>query len=162
MYQVRLYQQLITDKLTQVVLANGTICTVSETQNADLYFALRGGGNNFAIVTAFTIRTFDQGPVFVSSTSYSANQSSQVLEKVYDLFTDKDLTSDKEMAYDLSYTYISQEDNFILGGSQRYGKPVRSPRVFQAIDEIPTLSRNTQTGFMSQMVDGTDSLGTTR
>jgi FAD/FMN-containing dehydrogenase len=47
----------------EVVLANGTIATANEVHNPDLYFALRGGGNYFGIVTAFTVRTSAQGPV---------------------------------------------------------------------------------------------------
>lgn len=95
-------------------------------------------------------------------TTYAANQSNQVLEKVYDLWTDEHLASDKAMGYDLYYTYISESDEFTLSGTQRYGKAVRSPSVFRSIDRIPTLSRSTSIGPMSQVVDGTDSMGTTR
>ncbi|KAI9035692.1 FAD-binding oxidoreductase [Aspergillus affinis] len=146
----------------EAVLANGTITNASESHNSDLYFALRGGGNNFAIITAFTVRTFSQSPVFTSTTTYAANQSEQVLDRVYDLYTDKILTSDKEMGYDLYYTYSSESDRFILSGTQRYGKPIQNPSVFQAIDRIPTLSRSTNIGPMSQVVDGNEEMGTTR
>ena len=95
-------------------------------------------------------------------TSYAANQSSQVLDRVYDLYTDKHLTSDKEMGYDLYYTYNSAGDEFTLSGTQRYGKAVRNPSVFRAINQVPTLSRSTNIGPMSEVVDGTDSMGTTR
>lgn len=40
-----------------VVLANGTITTASSTTNPDLFFALRGAGASFGIVTDFHIRT---------------------------------------------------------------------------------------------------------
>ncbi|CAI7674902.1 hypothetical protein N7533_011302 [Penicillium manginii] len=146
----------------EVVLSNGTITTASEKHNPDLYFALRGGGNNFGIVTAFTVRTFSQGPVFTSMTTYSANQSNQVLDKVYDLFTDKSLSGNKEMGYDLYYSYSSESGQFTLSGTQRYGKPIQNPPVFAAINRIPTMSRNTNIGSMSEAVDGTDSMGTTR
>ncbi|KAL7266474.1 hypothetical protein RUND412_010979 [Rhizina undulata] len=40
------------------VLSNGNIVTVSATQNTDLYWALRGAGPSFAIVTQFKLTTF--------------------------------------------------------------------------------------------------------
>lgn len=95
-------------------------------------------------------------------TSYAANMSEQVLDKVYSLYTDKNLTSDVELGYDLYYTYIVDSDEFILMGTQRYGKPVQNPPVFRAIDQIPTLSRTTTITTLSNVVNDPGPLGTTR
>lgn len=41
----------------QVVLANGSIVTASETQYPDVFFSIKGAGASFGIVTEFTCRT---------------------------------------------------------------------------------------------------------
>ncbi|KAK9420837.1 putative FAD-binding PCMH-type domain-containing protein [Seiridium unicorne] len=48
----------------EIVLANGTVTTVSATQNPDLFKALKGGGNNFGVVTTYVLQTYRQGDIY--------------------------------------------------------------------------------------------------
>jgi FAD/FMN-containing dehydrogenase len=46
----------------QVVLASGEVVEASETSHPELFWALKGGGGTFGIVTRFTYRAYDFGP----------------------------------------------------------------------------------------------------
>ena len=48
----------------EVVLATGSIVAASESSNRDLWSALKGGANNFGIVTKFTLRSFPSSLVW--------------------------------------------------------------------------------------------------
>ncbi|EPQ50806.1 FAD dependent oxidoreductase [Gloeophyllum trabeum ATCC 11539] len=62
----------------ELVLPNGTVTTVTESSNPDLMFALKGGYNNFGIVTKFTLKTFAQGQVWGGLLTFTENVIPQV------------------------------------------------------------------------------------
>ncbi|SFL38800.1 FAD-binding oxidoreductase [Shimia aestuarii] len=50
----------------EVVTADGDIVTASQSSHPDLFWAIRGGGGNFGIVTSFEFRLHDLGPEVLS------------------------------------------------------------------------------------------------
>ncbi|OQE35155.1 hypothetical protein PENCOP_c014G08082 [Penicillium coprophilum] len=73
----------------EVVLANGTIVHATEKQNQDLFLSLKGGGNNFGVVTAYTVQTHPQDhKVWGGTYSFTHDKTSEVLEAVRH-FTDE-------------------------------------------------------------------------
>ncbi|KAF9559964.1 FAD-binding domain-containing protein [Agrocybe pediades] len=50
------------DNLVTIVTADGSVLTANETENSDLFFAVRGGGGNFGIVTEFVSKLHPQRP----------------------------------------------------------------------------------------------------
>ncbi|KAH9035779.1 hypothetical protein EDB85DRAFT_2143531 [Lactarius pseudohatsudake] len=67
---------LTIDNLLQatIVTANGTTLTLSDTDNPDLFWGIRGGGSNFGICTEFVLQLHPQRPtVFAGMVVYSTD-----------------------------------------------------------------------------------------
>jgi len=68
----------------EVVLADGEVVRASASQNEDLFWALRGGGGNFGIVTEFTFRVHPVGTVIAGPTFWDVDQAEDVLRAYRD------------------------------------------------------------------------------
>jgi len=69
----------------QVVLADGRILTVGDDMEEDLFWALRGGGGNFGVVTAMRHRLHDVPNVLSGMLVYSFSEAGAVLERCAEL-----------------------------------------------------------------------------
>jgi FAD/FMN-containing dehydrogenase len=66
----------------QVVCADGEVRTASADSNPDLFWAIRGGGGNFGIVTSFSFRLHQLGPeVAFAAVMYPLEEVASVLRK---------------------------------------------------------------------------------
>jgi FAD/FMN-containing dehydrogenase len=65
-----------------IVTADGEAIQVSEQENIDLYWAIRGGGGNFGVVTAFEFQLYPIGPeVLAVDVMYDYKDAKQILQK---------------------------------------------------------------------------------
>ena len=74
-----------------MVLADGSFVTVNANSHPDLYWAIRGGGGNFGVVTSFLFQAHDVkniigGPTFGYAVAGSVSPDGEPKEK----FTDED------------------------------------------------------------------------
>ena len=64
----------------EMVTANGDVLRASKDENADLFWALRGGGGNFGVVSSFEYQLHPLGPAVVSGLiAYPIDNAGEVL-----------------------------------------------------------------------------------
>ncbi|MET8904865.1 FAD-binding oxidoreductase [Streptomyces sp. NPDC004538] len=79
-YLTRKYGLTVDNLLAaDVVLADGSFVTASESEHPDLFWALRGGGGNFGIVTSFTYRLHPVDTVGGAITVWPVDRTREVL-----------------------------------------------------------------------------------
>lgn len=138
----------------EVVLAGGQVVSANAEENSDLWVALKGGSNNFGIVTRFDLRAFPQGDFWGGSILYDDSASPQLLEAFVDL--NKAVGFDEYAALILSFSYVSAT-GFVAAGNIEYTKPVVNPPTFQPFTSIQPQYFNTmriskQTDFTNEFI----------
>ncbi|KAI9762018.1 MAG: hypothetical protein M4579_000654 [Chaenotheca gracillima] len=120
----------------QVVLANGEIVNANTKSRPDLYYALRGGGKNFGIVTRFDLMTFKQGKLWGGSKLYPA-AANATLFKAFEKFNN-DAPQDPHAALVLSAGYL--DGSYAFSNSYEQDQGIPDPPIFdefKAVQEIP-------------------------
>jgi FAD/FMN-containing dehydrogenase len=84
-YLTRKYGLTIDNLLeADVVLADGRLVTASTTQNPDLFWALRGGGGNFGVVTSFLFQAHPVSTVYAGPIFWEATHAREVMSAYRD------------------------------------------------------------------------------
>lgn len=63
-----------------VVLANGTFVTASADENSDLFWAIRGGGGNFGVVTSFLFQAHPVSTVCAGPMLWELDQAADIMK----------------------------------------------------------------------------------
>jgi FAD/FMN-containing dehydrogenase len=121
-----------------VVLANGVIVNANPKSHSDLYWALRGGGNNFGIVTRFDLMTFSQGDLWGGQNIHFGNQNATLIKALTNL--NSATPADPYAALILAFAYVRQLDIYLAVVDREYGKPVVNPPVFDDFKDLPSIS----------------------
>ncbi|KAI1139195.1 putative FAD-binding oxidoreductase [Hypoxylon sp. FL0543] len=123
----------------QVILADGSLVNANTKENADLFWALKGGGNNFGIVTEFTLTTYPLGQVWGGIKTYTEEQLPQLIDAYYEYQSapDKDPYANLIMAVSPTNASIGALVSMV------YLKPQEEPAAFAPFYSINTTSDST-------------------
>ncbi|KAL8940032.1 MAG: hypothetical protein Q9216_003031 [Gyalolechia sp. 2 TL-2023] len=138
---------------SKIVLANGQIRNTNINTNPDLYWALRGGGNNFGIVTRLDLETFPQGDMLGGVNLYPATANASLF-KAYQNFV-AEQPQDPDAALLVAFFYSQGE--WLSNNNYEYAKPIENPSIFRDFFAIPTV---TSTKRITNLTDITAELTT--
>lgn len=123
-----------------VVLGNGTQITVNKNSHSDLFWALKGGANNFGIVTKFELKTFAIPKVSTTIQVFNETNIPQYLSAVCEAakLDDKDPIA-AGMIATIAYNATTKvAQGSVLGVQEGVSSP---PSQFANFTKIPAVQR---------------------
>lgn len=133
----------------QAVLADGSIINANLTSHPDLYWALRGGGSNFAIIIRFDFHSFPQGLLWGGIRDYGSKDTSFLIDQYVDFGYNASSFPSTYQITTLYYANASHTATVDLYNTQPYA----FPSVFQPLLSLPALSDTTAIKYQSQIAD---------
>ena len=154
-YLTRKYGLTIDNLLeADVVLADGRLVTASASEHPDLFWALRGGGGNFGVVTSFLFKAHPVGTVYAGPIFWEATHARTVMRAYRDFIA----TAPEELGSFVGLKTVPSLDPFpreywgrracaIIGsynGRAEHGAPLMArlletlpPPIFNWMGEMP-------------------------
>ena len=137
-------------------MADGRISNVTHESNPDLFFALRGGANNFGIVTKFHLQTYPQGLMWGGVKVYPAT-ANRTLSKAVESYLNR-ASTDPDAAIIASYSYSAGQ--FASSCIFDYAKPQANPEIYS--DFLPLNNQKlVDTTRIASLTNLTDELAST-
>ncbi|HUR15347.1 MAG TPA: FAD-binding oxidoreductase [Mycobacteriales bacterium] len=128
----------------QIATADGRLLTASETENTDLYWAIRGGGGNFGVATSMTFRLHPHGPINAfAGVFYPVEQAAQVWRGARDFAA----SAPDEVTMLIGCTTLPASEHtppeihdtpFVVVGAVYAGDPDLGMKVLQPLRELGT------------------------
>jgi FAD/FMN-containing dehydrogenase len=121
-----------------LITADGRWLKASKTENADLLWALRGGGGNFGVVTSFTFRLHEVSPqMYGGDVIFPFDGAKQILRDFADyiakapdeLYVDvamgTNAPGERWLAFSVCYSGPPGDAERVVGPLRKFGKPLK-------------------------------------
>ncbi|KAI0836401.1 hypothetical protein F5Y06DRAFT_305374 [Hypoxylon sp. FL0890] len=141
----------------EVVLASGELAVANAEENSDLWVALKGGLNNFGILTSFKMKTFKSADIWGGVTFYMSENIfdtfSQLIHSACD-FVYNEEDRDAYGIFSIGYGFGHQAVTSVMYHTQGKENPPSLQR-FTSLDnqikEMCTLRTSTHYGFTEEL-----------
>ncbi|MCJ1298938.1 hypothetical protein MMC08_001729 [Hypocenomyce scalaris] len=121
----------------EIVLANGTVATASESTNPGLWRALKGGSNNFGVVTTFVARSFPSTNIWSGLLYMTASKAGQVIQAFYEFTEARPGMYDEHAGGPLvCFTYVQKLGMQAIAINLVYTKPEKWPACWRGFKSI--------------------------
>ncbi|KAH9221943.1 putative FAD-binding oxidoreductase [Leptodontidium sp. 2 PMI_412] len=122
-----------------VVLGNGTQLVANKSSNSDLFWALKGGANNFGVVTKFVFETFDAPKISITVQNFNESAVPAFIKAVCDLAQYDDSSVGVGGVVIIDYNATTKTVSPLLLGVQ---EGTESPPLrFANFSSVPAVSR---------------------
>ena len=113
----------------QIVTADGKLRTASDSENTDLFWAVRGGGGNFGVVTSFTYRMHKLDPEILSGVMVYAMDDAK---DMFNRYFDYSLDAPRELSMSAAMSLKPSGEPFLMAGFQYMGPPKEGEKVLKS------------------------------
>ncbi|HTZ79314.1 MAG TPA: FAD-binding oxidoreductase [Stellaceae bacterium] len=138
----------------EMVLADGRRVTADDGDNADLFWALRGGGGNFGVVTGMRLRLHPLGKVLTGSIAFPWSEAEPILSRYAEIAA----TAPDELTVAAALLSGPDDRPMLILAPTWCGAPAEGEQAIAALQELGTPSfvriAPATAGAMHGLLDG--------
>lgn len=131
----------------EVVLACGTITNANASTNPDLFKALKGGANNFGVVTRFDLETFPQEQISVTSLVNDIGQRNAMFE-AFTKITNMN-PFDENASLVMGFLFNATSKAWTISTAAVDTSPDTQSSTFDALKGIPNIKNSTELEWLA-------------
>ncbi|CDM30148.1 CAZyme family AA7 [Penicillium roqueforti] len=133
----------------EVVTASGLIVTASETSHADLYWALRGGGNNFGLVTKYNMYTIPSPKLYGGARTFLQTEFPEVINAWINVINNATIDG-KAQQY---VAFLRTQDMNLASAELTYVHNDPNPEIYKQYRSIPAISDTSSAKTLVEYVE---------
>lgn len=143
----------------ELVTADSKILQVNARSHPDLFWALKGGSNNFGIVTRYDLKTYPKGPIFGGTVSWDTQYVQRYIDAHSAFIAPGGGADDPKAAIMPDWQITPLTGDLTAASVLLYDAADPAPRALENFTSIPTTSSSVAVQNFSLIAQGTSGFG---